>query len=198
LNTTHGEYYSLTEDAQLGIWLARVMTGLRFRVQFPVPVLGDNKSAEQTASVPETKYAPNTNLREHWIRSVMRFGDLTLAHIPSAWNVANIYAKALPAADFENKFVELLLLGIHNINYQSKILNALRDVWGGSHQRDLVMKRAADALGESQAVSFSSFFFKEIRSAIHCAAAALRPWEWAWAVGRSRLTPRTMSCKSMA
>ena len=83
INTTHGECYSLTEEAQLGIWLARVMTGLRFRVQFPVPVLGDNEAAEQTASVPETTYARNVNLREHWIRSVMRFGDLTLAHIPS-------------------------------------------------------------------------------------------------------------------
>jgi hypothetical protein len=49
LNTTHGEYYSLTEGAQLGIWLARVMTGLRFRVQFPVciPVLGDNEAANK-------------------------------------------------------------------------------------------------------------------------------------------------------
>ena len=126
--------------------------GLRFRVQFPVPVLGDNEAAEQTASVPETKYARNINLREHWIRSVMRFGDLTLAHIPSEWNVADIYTKALSSADFE-KFVELLLKGIHNIEYQSKILHTLRDVWARSHQRDLQMKREAAKLGESKAVA---------------------------------------------
>jgi hypothetical protein len=46
----------------------------------------------------------------------MRFCDLTLAHIPSAWNVADIYTKALPAADFEKLLELLLLLGIHNIN----------------------------------------------------------------------------------
>jgi hypothetical protein len=113
--------------------------GLRFRVQFPVPVLGDNEAAEQTTSVPETKYARDINLREHWIRSVMRFGDLTLAHIPSEWNAADIliiYTKALSSADFE-KFVDLLLKGIHNTEYQSKILHTPRDVRARSHQRDL-------------------------------------------------------------
>jgi hypothetical protein len=114
LNNTHGEYYSLTEGPQLGIW-------------FPVPVLGDYEATEQTASVPETKCAHNTNLREHWIRSVMRFGDLTSAHIPPAWNAADIYTKALATADFD-KLVELLLIDkcTHNANYQSNILDALR------------------------------------------------------------------------
>jgi hypothetical protein len=83
-----------------------------------VPVVGDNKGALATASVPATKQSRHISLREHWIRDgVLANGDLVLGFIAGTKNVANLLTKVLAAAQFKRE-MEWALRGIHSDVHQ--------------------------------------------------------------------------------
>jgi hypothetical protein len=128
LATHHTEYYALTEGSQMAIYIARLLRSLKFKAAFPVPVVGDNKGALATASVPATKQSRHINLREHWIRDVLTNGDLVLGFIAGTKNVANLLTKVLAAAQFKRES-EWALRGIHSDVYQAEILETLKEVW---------------------------------------------------------------------
>jgi hypothetical protein len=99
-----------------------------FQVAFPAPVVGDNKSALATASVPSTKAGRHINLREHWIRDVLELGDLVIGFIPGEKNVANLGTKVLNGIQFTRESL-WMLRGIHSNLYQQEISGALREIW---------------------------------------------------------------------
>jgi len=96
------------------IYVARLLRSLLFKVSFPAPVVGDNKGALATASVPSTKASRHINLREHWIRDVLATSDLVVAFIPGPLNAANIGTKILGVPQFKRESA-WYVLGIHSL-----------------------------------------------------------------------------------
>jgi hypothetical protein len=97
-----------------------------FKVSFPAPVVGDNKGALATASVPSTKASRHINLREHWIREVLHLSDLVIGFIPGPLNAANNGTKILGVPQFK-KESEWALHGIHLL--EPKMTATLQDLW---------------------------------------------------------------------
>jgi hypothetical protein len=126
MSTHHTGYYAITEGSQMTIYVARLLRSLLFKVSFPAPVVGDNKGALATASVPSTKASRHINLREHWIREVLHLSDLVIGFIPGPLNAANNGTKILGVPQFK-KESEWTLHGIHLL--EPKITGTLQDLW---------------------------------------------------------------------
>ena len=103
MSTHHTELYALTEGSQMAIYIVRLLRSLLFKVSFPAPVVGDNKGALATASVPSTKASRHINLREHWLREVLHVSDMVIAFIPGPLNAANNGTKILGTPQFKKE-----------------------------------------------------------------------------------------------
>ena len=140
MSTHHTELYALTEGSQMTIYIVRLLRSLLFKVSFPAPVVGDNKGALATASVPSTKASRHINLREHWLREVLHVSDMVIAFIPGPLNAANNGTKILGTPQFK-KESEWYLRGIHSMGYQGKITVALHDLWMQMYVWDKELQR---------------------------------------------------------
>ena len=120
MSTFHSEMYALVEGSQMAIYLARLLRSMKFKVHFPVGVVGDNESTLAAASVPQTKQGRHLNLRAHWLRDVQTLSDLVLAHLKGTLNAANVLSKVDVAVNFKRE-KEWLKRGIHDPGYQREI-----------------------------------------------------------------------------
>ena len=158
LHTHHTEYYALTEGSQMTIYVASVLRSLRFKLHFPLPVVGDNQSALATASVPSTKAGRHINLREHWIRDVLEHGDLVIGFIPGPKNAANLNTKILGPVQFQLE-APWQMRGIHSDGYQMEIIVTIQEIWmrmftwerEQAAKREKATAKAAEQKGKEEA-----------------------------------------------
>ena len=120
MSTFHSEMYALVEGSQMAIYLARLLRSMKFKVHFPVGVVGDSESTLAAASVPQTKQGRHLNLRAHWLRDIQTLSDLVLAHLKGTLNASNVLTKVDVAVNFKRE-KEWLKRGIHDKKYQEDI-----------------------------------------------------------------------------
>ena len=123
---------------------------MKFKVHFPVPVVGDNESTLAAASVPQTKQGRYLNLRAHWLRDVQTCSNIILAHIKGILNASNIITKIDTAVAFKRE-KPWLKQGIHDEKYQKDIkptidkLQARAYIWKKQLQNMAEAKLRAEA-----------------------------------------------------
>jgi hypothetical protein len=111
LSTVEAEYMGATQSAKEAVWERRLLTeiGRLDLVQYEpsghrgtVLIRTDNQGALDLAKNPEfhdkTKHI---DIQQHWIREVLASKKITLQHVPTTEQVADIFTKPLPRVTFE-------------------------------------------------------------------------------------------------
>lgn len=111
LSTTEAEYMASADAARQAIWLKLLLSDLGLDHPAPVPILNDNQGAIALSKNPvHHKRSKHIALRHHFLREKVEDKSITLDHVPSAENIADLLTKSLPGPTFEKL---RHLLGIH-------------------------------------------------------------------------------------
>ena len=98
-NTTEAEYMAMTDTANQAAWYGSFLEELRFSVDDPIPLHGDNKGAIDLALNPVTgRRSKHIEIRHHVIREYIEKGTISLIRTPTAEMVADGFTKSLPLA----------------------------------------------------------------------------------------------------
>ncbi|KAF7354303.1 Retrovirus-related pol polyprotein [Mycena venus] len=83
LSTTEAEYVALARSAQQAMWM--------------YSLCGDNMgSAALARDAKGHARVKHIDIREHYIRERVAANDITIYHVPSAQNIADVFKKSLP------------------------------------------------------------------------------------------------------
>ena len=112
LSTCEAEYMALCETAQEAVYLSRVFEELIGRtVDEPVQIYGDNRGSLDIVRNPvKHNRTKHIDIRYHFIRELYQSNIITVSHVASDENVADIMTKALPRFKYE-KFHQPLFGG---------------------------------------------------------------------------------------
>ena len=113
LSTAEAEYQSTCAAAQFGVWFRRVVTdiGILSAATAPVTIMNDNKSAIAIASTPAmAARSRHFNLRVHWLKQVVRDGEIRVVFVCTDANTSDALTKALSHAKLI-PFRDQMLLG---------------------------------------------------------------------------------------
>ena len=84
------------------IWLKLLLSDFGLDHPTPVPILNDNQGAIALSKNPvHHKRSKHIALRHHFLREKVEDKSITLEHVPSAENIANLLTKSLPGPTFE-------------------------------------------------------------------------------------------------
>ena len=97
LSTSEAEYVALGDAAKELLFLIRV---LRFRLPGKAipcfPIFDDNQCTVQLSQNPLSKSnSKHIDVRHHFLRELVRQGDISVSHVPSGYQHAYIFTKAL-------------------------------------------------------------------------------------------------------
>jgi hypothetical protein len=108
-STNAAEYIAMADAVRHLIWLTDVLSALGFQVQMPMPVYGDNQSQVHVAQSPAyDRRLRGVRVAQAIVRTEHMDKFINVQWIPGRDNVADIFTKPLPAANFmplRNKLV---------------------------------------------------------------------------------------------
>ena len=110
-SSTESEYRAMSAACSEIVWLRGLLHELGFTQQHPTPLHADNTSAIQIASNPvfheRTKHI---EVDCHYIREALDHNVLTLPHISTEHQTADVFTKALPRPRHQLMIDKLMLL----------------------------------------------------------------------------------------
>ena len=94
---------SMSQAGQFLIWLMLFLIEMRFEIDFPAALLGDNQSSIAVACFPSsTRYARHIDLRAKFVARMLKTRDNTLAYIRTHSNISDQFTKIVdPGYRFE-------------------------------------------------------------------------------------------------
>jgi hypothetical protein len=96
LSTTEAEYMATSRACQQAVWMFSFMSEAGLEQPTPAVLYNDNTgSIALTKNKKGHKKAKHIHIRYHYIRERVGNGDVTVAHVPSADNLADILTKPL-------------------------------------------------------------------------------------------------------
>ncbi|GAW08691.1 Gag-Pol polyprotein [Lentinula edodes] len=96
LSTTESEYIGLSRATQQAVWLASFMAEVDLAQDGPTNLLGDNfGSVCLTKNSKRHALVKHIEMRHHYVREKVSSGEITIQHIRSGDNVADIFTKPL-------------------------------------------------------------------------------------------------------
>lgn len=103
LSTCEAEYVAASHALQDLLWLRNLSTEIRPQSPMPPsPFYVDNKSALDVAThQSKTRRRKHIDIKQHHLQHHVKHKSITLKHIPSAENTADIFTKALPKPQFQ-------------------------------------------------------------------------------------------------
>ena len=96
------EYMAMAEAAKQAIWLRQLLEDLGLgQGDKPLPLWNDNAGATALSKNPTSHdKSKHIAMRHHFIREKVLDNTVSLSHVPSAENLADLLTKSLPAENF--------------------------------------------------------------------------------------------------
>jgi hypothetical protein len=96
MSTMESEYMALSEAAKEAIFLLKLLRSLKFDANQPVLIKTDSESAlDHVKNNVKHARTKHIDIRHHFIRSACSDGHVTLQHVPSASQIADVLTKPL-------------------------------------------------------------------------------------------------------
>ena len=101
LSTAEAEFVAAVEACKAALWISRMFAELMNMPSSPVTVLEDNQACIRMIENPVVS-ARNRHfaMRMWWLRQQAEDSTITLRHVPSRQQLADIFTKVLPAPTF--------------------------------------------------------------------------------------------------
>jgi hypothetical protein len=91
------EYVAVTRAAQQALWMHAFLGEIGLDQPLPTTLYCDNASAIALAlSTKGHQRAKHIDICHHYIHECVSDGQITLQHVPSVDNIADVFTKALP------------------------------------------------------------------------------------------------------
>ena len=116
-STMEAEYGAAYEAAKEAIWLKKFLSNLGVvrMEQVPITLFCDNSGVVAQSKDPRNhKKGKHIERKYHIIRDIIAHGDVVVAKIESANNLANSFTKALPQRTFESHLEGMGVRLVHN------------------------------------------------------------------------------------
>jgi hypothetical protein len=144
MSTAGTEIIGMSEMGQFAVYMHLMARSLKFRLQYPSAILGDNMASLIIAKNPTAKYARHIAMRDLFIRSLCDSPDFVVAYIETNWNISDMHTKSLDVTKF-TEFTKYLLQGINCRFLRGKLKKTLKEireqVEGMYRQRELSARR---------------------------------------------------------
>jgi hypothetical protein len=111
---------SMSQAGQFLIWLVLFLIEMRFEIDYPAALLGDNQSSIAVADPPSSTryaYARHIDLRAKFVARMLKMRDYTLAYIRTHSNTADQFTKTVDPVSFRR--------------FRDWMANGLDDQWDG-------------------------------------------------------------------
>jgi hypothetical protein len=109
LSSTEAEYIALSECVRELLWFRSMLNELGHPVLSSTPIFQDNRSCIKIAEDPSVaERTKHIDIRHHFIREKLSFGEISLIYTPSSQMVADILTKPLSFPDFYRHATRLL------------------------------------------------------------------------------------------
>ena len=103
LSTCEAEYVAASSCVTHAVWLRNLLGDLGMAQGSATEVMVDNKSAIELAKNPvHHERSKHIDVRFHYIRDVMKRGEVSLKYVPSQEQAADIFTKPLPVVAFNH------------------------------------------------------------------------------------------------
>jgi hypothetical protein len=115
LSTCEAEYMALAHAVQEAIHILQLINSAKLEVQqHKIYLLEDNNSAIFLANNPSTTArTKHINIKVHFVREVIKRGQIVLRHCPTDKMIADILTKALPRIKFKDLATQVLGIKAH-------------------------------------------------------------------------------------
>ena len=111
-STNHAEYVAAAKAAKEARWLIKVYQALEQPTITPISLYGDNEgSVAMTKNPVKHSACKHVEIHDHYAREQVERGFITITHVPSHENTADLFTKALMRAKFETHVSTLMPLG---------------------------------------------------------------------------------------
>ncbi|XP_071695682.1 secreted RxLR effector protein 161-like [Rutidosis leptorrhynchoides] len=103
-STTEAEYIAASEATQEAAWMKKFITDLRVMpsIEDPIEIFCDNNGAIAQAKEPRSHHSTKRILRRfHYIRHIVKNGDVCISKVHTDQNLADPFTKALAQSKYE-------------------------------------------------------------------------------------------------
>ena len=116
LSSCEAEFMTAFDAAKRIMWVLRLLNGLQIEVKLPVPILEDNNAAIQLSRRPSLNSGNSRHMevRWHWLQTQVEARQVRLTYLNTAWQVADLFTKAVNGALFSR--LSPLLMGEEEVN----------------------------------------------------------------------------------
>ncbi|XP_030964370.1 secreted RxLR effector protein 161-like [Quercus lobata] len=110
------EYAATCEATKEAVWLKKFLfdLGVMRMEQVPITLFCNNSGVVAQSKNPRNHKGKHIERKYHIIRDIVARGDVVVAKIESAHNLANPFTKALPQKTFESHLEEIGVRLVHN------------------------------------------------------------------------------------
>ena len=97
LSTVEAEYVAMSRCAQQMVWMQSWLDEVAIEHSLPGLIKGDNRGAiALTKNTKDHGKVKHIDIRHHYIRDLVKSGNITMEQVPSADNLADLFTKPLP------------------------------------------------------------------------------------------------------
>jgi hypothetical protein len=97
LSTVEAEYVAMSRCAQQMVWMHSWLKEVEVEYSVPGLIRGDNRGAiALTKNTKDHGKVKHIDIRHHYIRELLQSGAITIEHVSSSDNLADIFTKPLP------------------------------------------------------------------------------------------------------
>jgi hypothetical protein len=101
-SSCEAEYVAAFEAAKEALWIRQLLTAIDFKPDNAITIFCDNNAAKALSEDPLLHArVKHIDIKFHFLRECVLRGDITLQHIPSRDNIADIFTKPLERRKFE-------------------------------------------------------------------------------------------------
>jgi hypothetical protein len=108
LSTVEAEYVAMSRCAQQMVWMQNWLNEVEIKHSIPGLIKGDNRGAiALTKNTRDHGKVKHIDIRHHYIRDLIRSGEIAIDYVPSAENLADLFTKPLPR-DLHHRLLDAL------------------------------------------------------------------------------------------